>query len=85
MMPTELPRFDPRRRERLELRPAMMTPRAWKFIVSMVVVVAIYWIAGNVLLVLGAGCWPRSRSARRQACYWISVCGVEVARWPLSP
>ena len=55
MMPTELPRVDPRWHERLKLRPATMTPRGWKLIVAIVVVVAICWIAGDVLLVLGAG------------------------------
>jgi predicted PurR-regulated permease PerM len=52
-MPIDLARADAGRREHTNVRPA--PTRLSKLVVGAVVVVAIWWLAGEVLLVLGAG------------------------------
>ena len=51
-MPIDLARADAGRRQHPEVRPSSRAP---KLAVAAVIVVAIWWLAGEVLLVLGAG------------------------------
>jgi predicted PurR-regulated permease PerM len=53
-MPTELARVEATRRERPPT-PVTATPRALKLLLALIAIVAICWLAGGVLLVLGAG------------------------------